>query len=279
MFSDFRMHVIGVPQIAPKETNSVFDGADANEDFGLEQVTGNRDDRYMFRTAPLRNLAVSSGFMHNGCFLTLEEAVRHHLDVFASARSYSPQNLDEDLQGPVGPIEPVLRRVDPLLSEPIPLSQGQFQDLVQFLRTGLLDPRVRFENLSSLIPKRVPSGRPTMIFEAPPATAAGAGEVRAAEAFARVEEVELSRPHPNPSSGDVSLALSLPQAGPVRAEVVDLAGRVVRTLEPGSWRSAGTVMLRWDGADATGRPVRNGVYFVRARVGQGLLRQSVVRVR
>ena len=39
MFSDFKDHVIGVPQIAPKNTNNAFNGPDKNEDFGLEQIT------------------------------------------------------------------------------------------------------------------------------------------------------------------------------------------------------------------------------------------------
>ena len=55
MFSDFQDHVIGVPQIAPQVTNNQFDGPGANEDFGLEQITGDPADRYKFRTSPLRN--------------------------------------------------------------------------------------------------------------------------------------------------------------------------------------------------------------------------------
>src|SRR5688572_16675034 len=46
MFSDFRQHVAGVPQIVPSSGNVPFDGPGANEDFGLEQVTGNPADRY-----------------------------------------------------------------------------------------------------------------------------------------------------------------------------------------------------------------------------------------
>jgi hypothetical protein len=46
------------------------------------------------------------------------------------------------------------------------LSQGQFNDLVSFIRTGLLDPRVNATNLCGLVPASVPSGRPTLIFEA-----------------------------------------------------------------------------------------------------------------
>jgi len=54
MFSDFRTHVLGVPQVAPMRSNIIFDGPGINEDFGLEQMTGNPADRYKFRTSPLR---------------------------------------------------------------------------------------------------------------------------------------------------------------------------------------------------------------------------------
>ena len=281
MFSDFRMHVIGVPQIAPAITNSVFDGPGQNEDFGLEQVTGKTDDRYAFRTAPLRNMAVLPAFMHNGCFLTIEDAVRHHLDVFASARRYSPSHLDEDLRGPLGPIEPVLGRLDPLLSEPIELTENQFSDLVEFLRWGLLDPRAEFDNLRRLIPSRVPSGRSVLTFEAPSALAAGRVAAPAASLHGAAAKAgpRLFAARPNPSEGEVALALALSDAAPVEAQVMDVAGRVVRTLEPGAWRPAGTLLLRWDGRDALGQRVSAGAYFVRARVGDATLSQSVVRVR
>ncbi|MCA1634037.1 MAG: hypothetical protein LC802_10055 [Acidobacteria bacterium] len=90
MFSDFQMHVAGIPQINPSVGNVVFDGPGANEDFGLEQVTGNPNDRYAFRTSPLRNLALQPTFFHNGCFTRLEDAVRYHLNAIGSAPSYNP---------------------------------------------------------------------------------------------------------------------------------------------------------------------------------------------
>jgi cytochrome c peroxidase len=166
MFSDFANHVLGVPQIVPRVTNSVFDGPQKNEDFGLEQVTGNRADRYKFRTSPLRNVALQPAFFHNGAFTTLEEAIRHHLDVRKSARNYTPVGrLQNDLSGPVGPIEPVLARLDPLVARPLALTDQEFSQLVAFVRNGLLDPRARPENLRRLIPARLPSGRPPLRFE------------------------------------------------------------------------------------------------------------------
>lgn len=169
MFSDFHEHVIGVPQIAPEVTNNTFDGPGLNEDFGREQVTGNPADRYKFRTAPLRNVAVQSAFMHNGAYTNLEDAVRHHLDVVQAALSYSPegQKLASDLLGPQGPIDPVLARIDPILATPIALTNEEFDQLMAFVRNGLLDPRARPENLRKLVPHSVPSGNPVLVFQFP----------------------------------------------------------------------------------------------------------------
>jgi cytochrome c peroxidase len=167
MFSDFQMHVAGIPQISPSVGNVVFDGPGANEDFGLEQVTGNPNDRYAFRTSPLRNLALQPTFFHNGCFTRLEDAVRYHLNAIGSAPSYNPvvAGVDADLQGTQGPIAPVLARIAPALATPVTLSTDEFRQLVTFLRTGLLDPKANARDLRKLIPAQVPSGRPIHVFQ------------------------------------------------------------------------------------------------------------------
>ncbi|HET6852022.1 MAG TPA: cytochrome c peroxidase [Pyrinomonadaceae bacterium] len=167
MFSDFSQHVIGVPQIAPAIGNVSFDGPAMNEDFGLEQVTGNLLDRYKFRTSPLRNVALQPAFFHNGAFTRLEDAIRHHLDVFASARGYDPgtAGIDQDLRAPMGPIEPVLARIDPILATPIELTDHEFQQLLDFVRNALLDRRATSDGLKKQIPKSVPSGFPVLNFQ------------------------------------------------------------------------------------------------------------------
>jgi cytochrome c peroxidase len=167
MFSDFRQHVAGIPQIAPAADNVTFDGPGDNEDFGLEQVTGNPNDRYAFRTSPLRNLALQPTFFHNGCFTRLEDALRYHLDAVGSAASYNPvaAGVAVDLQGPQGPIAPVLARIDPALATPLKLSNDEFRQLMAFLRTGLLDPKANAHHLRKMIPARVPSGRPVHVFQ------------------------------------------------------------------------------------------------------------------
>jgi cytochrome c peroxidase len=169
MFSDFQEHVLGVPQIAPSSTNATFDGPGLNEDFGLEQISGDSADRYKFRTSPLRNVAVQPTFMHNGAFTRLDDAIRHHLNIMDSVVNYTPasQNLPADLSDPLGPMDPVLARLDPVLSTPIVLTETQFEQLLAFVRDGLLDPRATPARLRRLVPHSVPSGRPVMIFEFP----------------------------------------------------------------------------------------------------------------
>ena len=167
MFSDFEQHVVGVPQVAPAVTNVAFDGPGADEDFGLEQVTGSPADRYAFRTSPLRNVSLQPAFFHDGAFTRLEDALRFHLDPAAGLAAYDPAQagLDADLQGPLGPRQPVLDRLDPLMQTPVALSEEEFRQLLAFLNNGLLDPKARPENLRKLIPARLPSGRPVQVFQ------------------------------------------------------------------------------------------------------------------
>jgi len=174
MFTDFENRVVGVPQVAPSfgvgTGNMIFDGPGQDEDFGLEQITGKKADRYKFRTAPLRNLAVAPAFFHNGAFTRLEDAIRHHLNAYESARDYSPAaaGVDIDLTHRLGPIETVLSRLDRRLRNPIELSRTEFADLVAFVKEGLLDQRATKENLCRLVPRSVPSGSPVLRFQSCP---------------------------------------------------------------------------------------------------------------
>ncbi len=173
MFSDFEMHVVAVPQIAPAfgpgTGNVKLAGPGEDEDFGFEEVTGDPADRYKFRTSPLRNLALQPAFFHNGAFTTLEDAIRHYNDPAESARGYDPvqKGVAPDLAARLGPIEPVIERLSPLLTEPTRLSSQELLDLIDFVRDGLLDPRATPENLLERVPAELPSGLPGLVFESP----------------------------------------------------------------------------------------------------------------
>jgi hypothetical protein len=71
---------------------------------------------------------------------------------------------------------------------------------------------------------------------------------------------------PNPFNDRTAIAFSLDSTTGVQLRVVDLAGRLVRTVlerELGPGRH----QVDWDGRDATGRRVSQGIYFLHLRAG------------
>ena len=72
--------------------------------------------------------------------------------------------------------------------------------------------------------------------------------------------VRLAPASPNPFERDLRLSYVLDRAGPVRLSIHDPAGRRVAVVEEG-WRGAGAHEARWDGRDARGLVMPNGVYF------------------
>jgi hypothetical protein len=89
----------------------------------------------------------------------------------------------------------------------------------------------------------------------------------------------LGRVVPNPSPGPVRLAWRPgPADPPVRLEVFDPAGRLVRKLGlPGAWAVADS-SVAWDGRDDEGRRVRTGVYFLRGTAAAGASGTRSVRI-
>ncbi|HUT99015.1 MAG TPA: S8 family serine peptidase [bacterium] len=83
----------------------------------------------------------------------------------------------------------------------------------------------------------------------------------------------LDRPFPNPTSGRVNFAFTLPEAQDVTLAVFDLAGRRVSTVQTGEL-AAGRHTLAWeaDGASA-------GVYIIRLEAREGVLTQRFIVAR
>lgn len=83
--SDEQQHIVVFPQIGVGKG----DGVTGDDDFGREQVTGNAQDRYFFRTPSLLNIATTSPYGHAGSFDSLERVVRHYNNPRQSAMDYS----------------------------------------------------------------------------------------------------------------------------------------------------------------------------------------------
>lgn len=66
---------------------------------------------------------------------------------------------------------------------------------------------------------------------------------------------------PNPLNPSARITARLAVAGPLEVRIVDLSGRVVRTLFNGL-RAAGPVTLAWNGNDDRGCPAASGLYIL-----------------
>lgn len=91
------------------------------------------------------------------------------------------------------------------------------------------------------------------------------------------QPVELRAPYPNPSRGPVTVAMVQHRPGPVRIEIVDLAGRRVRA-ETLAAAGAGPRTWMWDGRDQSGRRAPAGAYRIRAAGEDGGTSQPLIRV-
>jgi len=83
---------------------------------------------------------------------------------------------------------------------------------------------------------------------------------------------------PNPFRESVDLGFTMERSGPVRVDVLDVRGRMVRRLVDGT-RDVGRHSLSWSGRDRTGRPVAAGVYFVRTERAGEVRATRLVRLR
>ncbi len=155
LLTDQKFHNIAVPQLGPGRP------IPGGLDIGREETTGLHADRFLFRTPPLRNVALSAPYFHNGSFSTLLGAVRHYINVSRSLRTYDKSQLPAALQPTVkdGDViwSQVLSTLDPIVADTLKIQDVEVTEIVAFLQS-LTDPAA--QNLNSTIPASVPSGLP-----------------------------------------------------------------------------------------------------------------------
>ena len=157
LLTDQGFHNVAVPQLGPGK------GEEAPADLGRARVSGDPADTCAFRTPPLRNVALTGPWMHDGAYTTLESAARHMAGPVSALRNYDPVVLRPDLQHAVlsgsQQVDLILATLDPFVAVDRELSDGEVQDLLAFL-TALTDPAAT--DLSDLMPESVPSGSPSI---------------------------------------------------------------------------------------------------------------------
>ena len=84
---------------------------------------------------------------------------------------------------------------------------------------------------------------------------------------------------PNPLRPGTEMAFTIPRSGPVELRVIDVSGRVVRTLLDEKVHEAGRHRVSWDGRDGSGHDVASGIYFAVLEAGgeRRVRRMAVVR--
>lgn len=147
-------HNIAIPQLGPGT------GDDTPLDIGRAAETGRIGDRFAFRTPPLRNVALTAPYMHNGAYATLAASVRHYIDPEMALHTYDPAEhlpppLHHTVRNDPALLDDILLTLDPLTMPVSDLSDQDVADLVTFL-VSLTDPAAM--ELDALIPSHVPSG-------------------------------------------------------------------------------------------------------------------------
>ncbi len=108
----------------------------------------------------------------------------------------------------------------------------------------------------------------------PPGGFSGAGETARDRRWGSAGSIAVA---PNPTIGLATLQYAVPSGyvGPVAVQIVDVTGRVVRSLVEKGQRS-GAYSVSWDGADDLGQPVADGVYFARMIAGSETATTKIV---
>ncbi len=79
-------------------------------------------------------------------------------------------------------------------------------------------------------------------------------------------EFVLGNATPNPFNGATRIDVKVYRPTALKAEIVDILGRVIKTIYEGSVESS-TLALTWDGEDESGQAMSSGVYFCRVSDG------------
>jgi cytochrome c peroxidase len=146
----------GVPQLGPGVGKAAPLDRGRGEEFANVPFY-----QFAFRVPPLRNVELTSPYMHNGAYRTLESVVRHYNNVDSALIAFDVSELDPALRGThhgdAATLAAMRSSLDPRLRQPLRLSVEEQRQIVAFLKS-LTDPAAR--NLSGIVPATVPSGLP-----------------------------------------------------------------------------------------------------------------------
>ena len=207
MFSDFREHVIGVPQLVPARDQRAL--RRARRERGLRPGTVHRQSRRPLRVP---HFAAAQRRAAAGVHARRRVHEPRGCDPASPRRRRLGAHLHAGGAGPRrGPERARSRHSSRFCRASTrssrrrrTLTEQQLDALVAFVGNGLLDPRARPENLRRLVPQKLPSGRPPLTFE-----------------FAKRSHSEFMRTTAD-SGGDVTARSTTEPAGRLRTRIACL---------------------------------------------------------
>ncbi len=144
----FGFQNIGTPQIGP--------GTKDGDDLGRFDVTGNPADKYKFRVSPLRNIALTAPYMHDGVYKDLWEVIEHynhpmhqlmHFQFDYSGNSYREKlTKDERRETQIARAQNMANNLPRMLS----LTEEEKASLWCFMVVGLTDVKSQ-QNLKGVL--------------------------------------------------------------------------------------------------------------------------------
>lgn len=116
-------------------------------DYGFGQTTGRKRDNFKFLSRPLRNIALSAPYMHNGALKDLRTVIEHYNKNSAMLKSYNvPSEYQTLYNGPIIKDEDEGRNSlrtalikEPRISFGLLFTEDEKEALLEFLTYGLTD--------------------------------------------------------------------------------------------------------------------------------------------
>nr|WP_274705661.1 cytochrome c peroxidase [Salipiger pentaromativorans] len=162
LFSDQSYHAMGLPGFGP---GRIRKHDPIPRDVGRMGVTDDPDDAYRFRTLPLRNVALTAPYGHNGAYPTLRGMIRHMANPVGERMRWQPQLAHLPTVARLAEYDFVLmedrletaRQLETVEVPRVPLNSAEVDDIEAFLH-ALTGASAAERPLGR--PDTVPSGLP-----------------------------------------------------------------------------------------------------------------------
>lgn len=155
-FSDEDFHNVAVAQFGPGQGN----GHSLRDDFGRMNVTGREEDRYRFRTTPLRNVEFTAPYGHTGAIASLRGFIEHYSESDKKLLEFDPFTIEPDLRASLLNNAPEILATRDTLLDGVVLTSELVDRLMDYM-SALTDPAARNPRTTpNHVPSRLPVDRP-----------------------------------------------------------------------------------------------------------------------